>query len=79
MVEKGKPDPQALYLAFKEMGIQAHDAVYVGDARSDYLAAQSAGCTFVYYLRDPADADPQIPGQIRRIARHDEILSLLDR
>lgn len=60
--KKGKGE--GLLLAFKEMEIAAKDGLYIGDAWSDWKAAEEAGCQFVAY-RNPG------------IAWHWDLLSLL--
>lgn len=77
MYRRGKPDPEALQRAFTKMGVNAQQVIYIGDALSDCQAALNAQCQFVYYLRDPAAADPQFPPDVPRIARHGELLKLL--
>jgi HAD superfamily hydrolase (TIGR01549 family) len=42
-VRRVKPDPEALLLASKRLGIAPSRCVYVGDDRSDVQAARSAG------------------------------------
>ena len=64
MYQNGKGE--ALILAFKKMNIDPNDGLYIGDAPSDWKAAQEVGCHFVYY-RNSASA----------IKRHEELLSLL--
>ena len=43
-----KPDPEPLNECLRRMGLQARDALYVGDARSDLEAARNAGMDFAY-------------------------------
>lgn len=45
---KHKPDPEPLLTCLERLGIQAEDAIYIGDAPSDYLAAKRAGMDFGY-------------------------------
>lgn len=42
-----KPDPQPLLLAVKELGVQPHEAAYIGDAIVDVQAARNAGMSAV--------------------------------
>ena len=46
--EKHKPDPEPLNLCLQRLGISAGEAIYVGDARSDMVAARNAGMDFAY-------------------------------
>ena len=49
-VERRKPDPQGIELCLAELGVEAADAVYVGDSRIDVSASQSAGVTSIAVL-----------------------------
>ena len=46
--QKHKPDPEPLLECLKRLGINAADALYVGDGLSDYQAARNAGMDFGY-------------------------------
>jgi beta-phosphoglucomutase-like phosphatase (HAD superfamily) len=54
---------EGVLIAFENMGVSPQDGVYVGDAPSDWEAAEEAGCCFVCYRG-------------RAIKRHRELLSL---
>lgn len=43
MVEKGKPDPEGIYTILKTLDVLPSEAVMVGDAGVDIIAAKSAG------------------------------------
>lgn len=43
-----KPDPEPLLECLRRMGVAAKDALYLGDARNDMIAAQAAGMDFAY-------------------------------
>lgn len=43
-----KPDPEPLLLCLQKLNILAKDALYIGDAYSDYLAAKNAHIDFGY-------------------------------
>ncbi|MEG0277313.1 MAG: Cof-type HAD-IIB family hydrolase [Coprobacillus sp.] len=43
-----KPDPEPIYECLRRLNIEAKDAIYIGDAYSDYLASQNAGIDFGY-------------------------------
>ena len=45
---KHKPDPEPILLCVKKLNIDVSDAIYIGDAYSDYLAAKNAGMDFGY-------------------------------
>lgn len=46
--QKHKPDPEPLFECLKRLGIKPTEAIYIGDALSDYKAAQNAGMDFGY-------------------------------
>lgn len=46
--QKHKPDPEPLLICLERLGCQPEDAIYIGDAASDYLAAQNAHVAFGY-------------------------------
>jgi phosphoglycolate phosphatase-like HAD superfamily hydrolase len=75
--KKGKPDPALLIATCKKIGIQPHQALYIGDAANDYLCAKAAGCSFVYFLRSGLHWDTRVPKTIPRIKHHKELLELL--
>ena len=43
-----KPDPEPLLVCLRKLGVEAKDALYLGDARGDMVAAQAAGMDFGY-------------------------------
>lgn len=46
-VSERKPDPEGLYLACRQLGVEAAGAVYVGDHVRDIAAGRNAGMTTV--------------------------------
>jgi phosphoglycolate phosphatase len=50
IVQEPKPSPEGLNLAICKSSISKQDTVYIGDSRSDGLAAESAGVSFVAVL-----------------------------
>lgn len=46
--KKHKPDPEPLLECIKRLGINVEDAIYIGDALSDYQASKNAGMDFGY-------------------------------
>lgn len=40
---RAKPDPETLYMACRQVGVAASDAIYVGDAERDIQAGKAAG------------------------------------
>lgn len=75
MYAKGKPAPDPLLATLKLLGnVESHNAFYVGDAQSDYLCAQNAGVEFVYFCSDVAARDERIPGSVKQINDHRELL-----
>jgi len=60
-----KPDPRLFTLALDELGVDAQDALYVGDSiEHDYPGAQAAGIDFCYYQPDP-EAHPELQPALR--------------
>ena len=61
--DKHKPDPLPLLECLRRLGVEAKDALYVGDARSDMVAARAAGMDFAYaswgsfFPMDPGEPD----------------------
>ena len=47
--QKAKPDPEPLLVAAKKLKILPNEAVYIGDALSDRIAAKAAGIKFIFY------------------------------
>ncbi len=49
MVQKGKPDPEIVFVACDKLKVKPEEAILVGDTIYDKQAAESAGCGFVGY------------------------------
>ena len=45
---KHKPHPEPLLECIKRLHLEKEDVIYIGDARSDYLASKNAGIDFGY-------------------------------
>jgi beta-phosphoglucomutase-like phosphatase (HAD superfamily) len=79
MYKKGKPDPEPLFLAMREMHLKPRDCIYVGDAFSDYKAAKNAKCRFVYYWEKTlVKREKRIPEKVMTINNHSEILRFIE-
>jgi len=79
MYVRGKPSAEPLLLTLQLMGgLNAKEAVYVGDAYSDYLAACNAKMRFIYFSADGSHRDTRIPKSISVIQHHQEILGLIE-
>lgn len=46
--DRHKPDPEPLLECLRRLDVEAEDALYLGDARSDMAAARAAGMDFAY-------------------------------
>jgi len=46
-ISKPKPDPEGLLLALDRLALPSEQALFVGDAREDYLMARAAGVPFI--------------------------------
>jgi phosphoglycolate phosphatase len=77
-----KPDPEVLKLVLDEMGLEAADAVMIGDSGADAGAAKGAGVTLVLasfgYCQTPLreyepdaviDSFPELPQTLENLAR----------
>jgi pyrophosphatase PpaX len=54
-VEKGKPDPQGIRMALTTLGIDAGEAIYVGDGTVDVRAGKAAGMRTVALTHGMSD------------------------
>ena len=54
-VEKPKPNPESILTILDQYHLQPRETVYVGDSKSDMLAAKSAGVFFAYANWDNHD------------------------
>ncbi len=48
-VKHHKPHPESLLLASKRFGVKPEEAIYIGDAQTDALAAKNAGMPSIIY------------------------------
>ena len=48
---KPKPDTEPLLVALKRLKVKPEEAVYIGDAETDMLAAKAAGMHFILYSK----------------------------
>ncbi len=46
--DRHKPDPTPLLICLERLGVEPSEAIYIGDARSDYEAARNAHMAFGY-------------------------------
>ncbi|NKI16861.1 HAD-IA family hydrolase [Spongiibacter sp. KMU-166] len=74
-----KPDPEPIYLACKELGVNPKEAVYVGDHRRDIDAGRNAGmatiaCAFGY-ISEGESVEDWLPDYI--IHHADELETVL--
>ena len=60
------------------MKLQPNEVLFVGDAWSDYEAAKAADISFVYFLPDLKNPDPEIPPDVPQIKTHSEIFKHLE-
>ena len=50
---KSKPHPEGLLLAISKLDVRPEEAVYVGDAQTDMIAAEKAGIHFILFPENP--------------------------
>jgi putative hydrolase of the HAD superfamily len=74
-----KPDPGIFRAALDRIGLQAEDAVMVGDAwATDIVGAQNAGVRAVWFnWRHAASPDPSVP-ELRALAPMKMVLEAID-
>ncbi|MBS3165862.1 HAD hydrolase-like protein [Candidatus Woesearchaeota archaeon] len=78
MFSKGKPDAEPLLKTLEHLGgIASANAVYVGDAYSDYMCAINAHVHYVHF--DAGTPDPRIPTEVVRIRDHRDLLTIIGR
>lgn len=76
-IRKPKPAPDGLLLALHAMGLQAKDAVYIGDALADFEMAQAAGVRFIGIPSQFASLTPEHPSwQVSSIRKLPEVFGL---
>lgn len=46
--DRHKPDPTPLLMCLERLGVEPSEAIYIGDAHSDYEAARNAHMAFGY-------------------------------
>ncbi len=69
-VDRRKPDPQGIERCLDRLGLEASDAVYVGDSRIDVSASLSAGVTSIAVLTGAGDAASLAAAGAHRVAAH---------
>jgi len=65
-VERHKPDPAPVYAALTRLGVQAKDAVFVGDSVHDIAAGNAAGVVTIAALWGPFTREDLAPSQPTR-------------
>jgi phosphoglycolate phosphatase len=72
-VKNHKPHPEPILLALKRLKVRPEEAVYVGDALSDFQAGKAAGVKVIIYRNPEVKGDynitdfREIPGIIERL------------
>jgi pyrophosphatase PpaX len=73
-----KPHPEPVTTALRRLGVEAHEAIFVGDSPHDIIAGRKAGVSTVGALWGPfprAALEAACPDHL--IDRHEDILSLV--
>ncbi len=73
-----KPNPLPLEVAASTLGVEPRAATLVGDSHQDLGAARSAGYGFVFAAYGYGKVGDELLGPYARIARFDELRSVLD-
>lgn len=74
-VKNHKPHPEPVQLALKKLGVKPEEALYVGDALSDFQAGNQAGVKVIIYRNPEVKGDynindlKEIPGIAERMNR----------
>ena len=77
--KEGKPSAEPLRVTLKHLGgLNADQAVYIGDAHADYGSAINVGMDFFYFCDSSSLDDQRIPQHIPRLYDHQEIFSLIN-
>ncbi|MBI2581860.1 HAD hydrolase-like protein, partial [Candidatus Woesearchaeota archaeon] len=72
MYKKGKPDSEPLLVTLEKLGrLSPQEAIYVGDAQSDYQMAVNTEVSFLYFCS--GEHDPKIPMDVPKTNDHREI------
>lgn len=50
-----KPDPEPLLATLRRLGVEASNALFIGDSRRDEVTAERAGASFRYVDGEPSD------------------------
>ncbi len=77
MYKNGKPDAEPILLTLNKMNLLTEEAIYVGDAYSDYLSSTNADCNFVYFCPDDNNKDNRVPKSTPIITSHKELTKFL--
>jgi len=64
-----KPHPEPLLLAATRLGVQPEECVYVGDAKTDVLAAQAAGMKIIVYSQNSIEGADRMTARFRDIPK----------
>lgn len=79
-VSRRKPDPEGLYLCLNSLGVDASDAVYVGDTSIDMQASRAAGMTAVAVLSGAGNSAALCTAGAHRIVQdHSALISLFEK
>jgi beta-phosphoglucomutase len=71
MFKESKPSAEPLLVTLQTAGgFRPSEAIYVGDAQSDYGSAVNAGTGFIYFCPPTETIDANIPTNVPRIQNH---------
>jgi len=72
---RGKPSGEPLIVTLQKLNLSSVEAIYVGDAKNDYLCAKNAGVDFVHFGKK--DIRTGIPDDVLNIEDHRSIFSFI--
>lgn len=69
--DKHKPDPDPIELALEKLNIKPDEAVYIGDAETDFLSARAAGVKMIMFNK------PEVKGADGYVENFSEVPELI--
>lgn len=75
-IGKGKPAPDLLYVAAEDLGLDPDECAYIGDSRSDMIAAQRAGMRGILF-KHPGREFGDLPHTTEIVHSFAEMLEIL--
>jgi HAD superfamily hydrolase (TIGR01509 family) len=74
---KPKPNPESLLIALHKLKVKPEEAIYIGDALTDYQAAKNAGTGFIGFISGSASKEDFKPLNVKFITSLKELLKVI--